>query len=233
MRKGFTLIELLVVIAIIAILAAILFPVFARARAKAQQANCLSNVKQLALGILMYASDNDNCLPPGHSQFIMAGWDTALNWHAWDECIYPYVKNAQIYLCPSDPTAAGAWSGTAWTAGGSCNYNGFPSSYAYNCNIQGRNASGASQFGEGRMPQDYYAYPAERMLISDAAVGSGVIYWAGSETYINNTHNGGANMGYVDGHAKWMAKTAVPVFAWPMTDNVSCHFWAGLDLPGQ
>lgn len=63
-RRGFTLIELLVVIAIIAILAAILFPVFARARAKALQNNCLSNVKQLTLGIIMYASDYDEKFPP-------------------------------------------------------------------------------------------------------------------------------------------------------------------------
>jgi len=75
MRKahGFTLIELLVVIAIIAILAAILFPVFARARAKAQQNNCLSNIKQLALGTLMYVSDYDDRFPFAWSTVYYVG----------------------------------------------------------------------------------------------------------------------------------------------------------------
>jgi len=93
MRRGFTLIELLVVIAIIAILAAILFPVFARARAKAQQNNCLSNVKQLQLGLMMYASDNDNTMP-----LDSVGSPATY----WQSTILPYVKNTQIYICPSD-----------------------------------------------------------------------------------------------------------------------------------
>ncbi len=87
MRKGFTLIELLVVIAIIAILAAILFPVFARARAKAKQSSCLSNAKQLELGSIMYASDYDGRNP------LSGNWTSA---------ILPYVKNSQIYVCGSD-----------------------------------------------------------------------------------------------------------------------------------
>ncbi len=81
-RSGFTLIELLVVIAIIAILAAILFPVFARARAKAQQNNCLSNVKQIALAFLMYAADNDDMIP----HHTVTGGN-------FPPRIYPYVKN--------------------------------------------------------------------------------------------------------------------------------------------
>lgn len=90
MRKGFTLIELLVVIAIIAILAAILFPVFARARAKAQQSSCLSNVKQLQLGLLMYAQDADNTNCP------------VATWQSTTGGIYPYLKNTQILVCPSN-----------------------------------------------------------------------------------------------------------------------------------
>ena len=99
-RKGFTLIELLVVIAIIAILAAILFPVFARARAKAQQTTCLSNVKQLTLGCLMYASDWDDYLPMSEHY----GWDhdtddpSTLENCGWGQQVYPYVKNLDIFI---------------------------------------------------------------------------------------------------------------------------------------
>ena len=99
MRRGFTLIELLVVIAIIAILAAILFPVFARAREKARQTSCLSNVKEIVLGTLMYIQDYDERLPrlyynqPGQTP----------NRVSITMMIEPYLKNIQIWNCPSAP----------------------------------------------------------------------------------------------------------------------------------
>jgi prepilin-type N-terminal cleavage/methylation domain-containing protein len=103
--RGFTLIELLVVIAIIAILAAILFPVFAQAREKAREAACLSNVKQLGLALQMYAQDYDETLP-NHAQ------DTekflAPNAPAnWAKGLQSYVKNTQVFSCPSAPMAPG------------------------------------------------------------------------------------------------------------------------------
>jgi prepilin-type N-terminal cleavage/methylation domain-containing protein/prepilin-type processing-associated H-X9-DG protein len=96
-RRGFTLIELLVVIAIIAILAAILFPVFAQARDKARQASCLSNVKQLSMGIMMYAQDNDEFLPYGYA-YTWPGQQELSYWH---DHIRPYIKSEQLYTCPS------------------------------------------------------------------------------------------------------------------------------------
>jgi prepilin-type N-terminal cleavage/methylation domain-containing protein/prepilin-type processing-associated H-X9-DG protein len=123
--SGFTLIELLVVIAIIAILAAILFPVFAQAREKARQASCLSNCKQHGLGVMMYAQDYDEFLP-------QTGWqgpctnpapsDLAPDDRyfsgvfAYPIAINPYVKNWQIWACPSDPDKGG------WGKGGSFCY---------------------------------------------------------------------------------------------------------------
>jgi len=95
-RKGFTLIELLVVIAIIAILAAILFPVFAQAREKARAASCLSNEKQIGNGLMMYGQDYDDSFPFGL---------TSGGWHGmgWAGPTYPYIKNEGVFRCPSDP----------------------------------------------------------------------------------------------------------------------------------
>src|SRR5579875_3653969 len=100
-RRGFTLIELLVVIAIIAILAAILFPVFAQAREKARQASCLSNEKQLALGVLQYGQDADESYP---SQPVEGA--NAANWdwqQTWVTQVQPYIKSYDVFTCPDDP----------------------------------------------------------------------------------------------------------------------------------
>src|SRR4051812_21987936 len=94
---AFTLIELLVVIAIIAILAAILFPVFARARATARKAACQSNLKQIGLAVSMYADDYDEALIP---QGLGA---TTKLWRPWMQLAQPYVKNKQVFICPDAP----------------------------------------------------------------------------------------------------------------------------------
>ncbi len=101
-KRAFTLIELLVVIAIIAILAAILFPVFAKARAKARQASCASNEKQIGLGILQYIQDYDECFPMCVvSTTIPAPAGTPVG---WVDSIQPYIKSLAVFQCPDEPT---------------------------------------------------------------------------------------------------------------------------------
>ncbi|MGB9586643.1 MAG: DUF1559 domain-containing protein [Armatimonadota bacterium] len=94
-KNGFTLIELLVVIAIIAILAALLMPVFATAREKARQAACLNNTKQMGLAFEMYSNDRDGYLPP-------SVYNTGSGWVSWDTMILRYLKNDRVFACPSD-----------------------------------------------------------------------------------------------------------------------------------
>ena len=118
-QQGFTLIELLVVIAIIAILAAILFPVFATARESARKTSCLSNLKQTGLALLMYAQDYDEQLVPWHTGTDINGGTVAgapfidsENFDlAWDRVIQPYVKNSFLTGCPSDRSAKTGWTG--------------------------------------------------------------------------------------------------------------------------
>ena len=135
-RRAFTLIELLVVIAIIAILAAILFPVFAQAREKARQTSCLSNTRQLSLGLIMYVQDydetwprNDDCInngtvaPPG-APATAIGCTTQpyfgdrVNHYKWWYWTYPYTKNVQINFCPSRSYDKKVWAESAEIFGG-------------------------------------------------------------------------------------------------------------------
>jgi prepilin-type N-terminal cleavage/methylation domain-containing protein/prepilin-type processing-associated H-X9-DG protein len=121
--SAFTLIELLVVIAIIAILAAILFPVFARARENARRASCMSNLKQIGIGVMMYTQDYDEDLPLSsvcgsatlETGYVMTGTPNCGSGylHLWPVMIYPYVKSRQVFSCPSSTLApwSGAYSG--------------------------------------------------------------------------------------------------------------------------
>lgn len=127
-KSGFTLIELLVVIAIIAILAAILFPAFARARENARRASCQSNLKQIGLGLLQYAQDYDEKMVPAYFNQGSGGANSA----QWTQLVQPYVKSTQLFQCPSDADkTTKAWG--AYPAGYSGGTN-FHSSYALNYN---------------------------------------------------------------------------------------------------
>ena len=193
-RKGFTLIELLVVIAIIAILAAILFPVFARAREKARQTSCLSNIKEIALAGLMYLQDYDERLP-GHGCTWNEPYDPSVRSETcYAAKIYPYIKNLQIFTCPSDPDryAAPGHSGNAY--GNNLQY------------IAGRTPH---LIGEIRSPAETIWYAdAERGYIRaprccGITTTTPLCTQAPGVDNIAWRHNEGANFAFVDGHAKW------------------------------
>ena len=129
-HRGFTLIELLVVIAIIAILAAILFPVFAQAREAARKTQCLSNLKQIGTGISMYTQDFDEALP---CNWYVGLWNSAPNGpYKWMDAIMPYVKNEGVFTCPSDsnPTRVYKYNQNL-TAGTDQNFGSYATNVAY------------------------------------------------------------------------------------------------------
>jgi prepilin-type N-terminal cleavage/methylation domain-containing protein/prepilin-type processing-associated H-X9-DG protein len=182
-RSGFTLIELLVVIAIIAILAAILFPVFAKARDKAKQTSCLSNVKQVQLACLMYAGDHDDYLPcrmdnPGFT------WPMDL--------VKPYVRNDGVFKCPK---TAGGWSTNAtarylpcWDTWGT-GYHGTLDSF--------NRPSEAVYLNEA-----YDCVYAHHWMVLSPYTRNCDDNMTGSPDWL--PHSGGSNFGFVDGHAKWL-----------------------------
>ena len=122
MKRAFTLIELLVVIAIIAILAAILFPVFAQAKAAAKKTVSLSNDKQNTLGGIMYGSDSDDLIPPGGTTISSGGTVNfgTFQWAPWTQLIYPYTKSYDLYKDPQAPASLPTTGGYPATAATAC-----------------------------------------------------------------------------------------------------------------
>ncbi|MHB1462818.1 MAG: prepilin-type N-terminal cleavage/methylation domain-containing protein [Armatimonadota bacterium] len=229
-RQGFTLIELLVVIAIIAILAAILFPVFAQARVKAKTAACLSNTKQLALGLSMYADDYDDAYPKGafwvanitQDMVPVSGITAAVT---WADVILPYVKAKAMYACPSRPQAgklAGTWGGP-WK--NSCGF-GFNE---WGWNTVGNNPTLSS-----------VANPSDAIILTeiDMAIPDAGTHWfapqAGSGGYFVNAakaHNYRMNFAFCDGHAKALKprQTISPKMMWNCTGTYpfTINAWDG------
>ena len=200
-RPGFTLIELLVVIAIIAILAAILFPVFARAREKARQTSCLSNLKQIALADQMYAQDHDETLASYRSH--MPGVDADYE-YTYREMLHPYLMNEQIWECPSGATTLG----------------GMPISYSPNISDIGipTTADNHHRYLYAFRKLAIFEYPAETAIYTDA----GPYWWRATSSAVQNVqfrHNDGANVAFLDGHAKWVSEGFVRSEAaqWPNT----------------
>ena len=197
MGRGFTLIELLVVIAIIAILAAILFPVFAKAREKARAASCQSNLKQIATALIMYNNDYDE------TNLRRRPANNAPQAEFWWNLIQPYVKNTQLFLCPRYP-----WNG-GWCTGcgaDTCRPN---SSRSYDMANGGlRNMSHGPREAEIQAAAttiwvfdcgcEYSCNP----IATQYSVGYFLNAWRGQTRAFR--HNDGINACFVDGHVKWV-----------------------------
>ncbi len=219
MRRGFTLIELLVVIAIIAILAAILFPVFARAREKANATACISNLKQLGLAALMYAQDYDEhmlfCVYTYPDLGCMWGSYVYTRWFGVP--LYPYLKSVEIIRCESYKlgTLSAPWS--SYSAG-----RANPNSYGYNFNALGyryvevstsRREMGV-KLAEIPRPSEIIMFGPRYPLAGDAVMRSYTSYYC-----LPQVHNGGDNFAFCDGHAKWMN------FGTRADQSVGSHYW--------
>ncbi len=214
MRKGFTLIELLVVIAIIAILAAILFPVFARAREKARQTSCLSNVKQMSLGMLMYVQDYDEKFP-----YYAQGSYTVDPWVFWPHQLQPYIKNWQVYRCPSSPYGA------------EMTYHGtyYPQRPCYGVtNELWRTATGFQLARVERPAEKFMLFDSNHPALGDIRAiltSSRCSQWS-CGLNVSTTHkwlvphNEGVNIGFIDGHAKWQSGNTVwDNYGWKMNPD--------------
>jgi len=216
--NAFTLIELLVVIAIIAILAGILFPVFAQAKESAKKSTCLSNAKQLGTATYLYFGDNDDQLmnavfgPPGAS--AAGGWiyfgtfpantvtQRADGFDAKRGSLYPYIKSAEVFVCPSDVN--GRNSGNTYAIN-SClttiNTFGF---------AVGKSSTAASSpaqfvlFGEEVFDDES---AGDASFLSQSSTPDGFLVYP--IKYLSTRHSGGSNSTFLDGHAKWYKPEAL------------------------
>jgi prepilin-type N-terminal cleavage/methylation domain-containing protein/prepilin-type processing-associated H-X9-DG protein len=209
-RSGFTLIELLVVIAIIAILAAILFPVFARAREKARQTSCMSNVKQLQLGVLMYAQDFDEMLPTEEYNFV-GDYNTEGN-GSWRGAIFPYVKNAQLFICPSHNPTTDVFDGryNDWHLKASYAINDWHQGVDGEPNVIGASPPRGQALARVDDPSSTVFLLESDGRADDRCPSSQATHGLMPSNMASATrHNGGANYAFVDGHAKWLGPEAL------------------------
>jgi prepilin-type N-terminal cleavage/methylation domain-containing protein/prepilin-type processing-associated H-X9-DG protein len=225
---GFTLIELLVVIAIIAILAAILFPVFSRAREKARQSSCGSNLRQVQLAIAQYAQDYDERHPTTWFTTNLQQWNDWPGVYQWEEAVLPYVKNDQLFVCPSasairyvpdtnlagvddPPPPRGGYAGNTAYSRGSC-VAGTPANHPFGFRFLAAIAEPAGTFmvwdsaasgSPGRFEEGW----------QDGAQQPTTVNWSANPPrleppswgVVGGRHTEGANFSYVDGHMKWNA----------------------------
>jgi prepilin-type N-terminal cleavage/methylation domain-containing protein/prepilin-type processing-associated H-X9-DG protein len=208
-RTGFTLIELLVVIAIIAILAAILFPVFARARENARRASCQSNLKQIGLGLFQYTQDYDERFPlnwanndgvtgfqPTSTNRAEPGYDTG-----WAELAQPYLRSTQIFQCPSEP------NGPAAATSNSTGYSDYVGNL-YDINAYAGTLAGITATSQTVMVSDWESTHSELSFMYN-------VLWSTAITADNgqvdrfHRHLGGNNFLFTDGHVKWLKPDAV------------------------
>jgi len=206
---GFTLIELLVVIAIISILASILFPVFARARAKGRQAACISNEKQIVMALIMYSQDADEMFPPGQA---LAGDPTS----QWYNAIFPYTRNRQIMYCPDRKDKAPGYGMNYLASGMSVGSFWDPSSKVLIADVRPE----AINATDGKTGADAEWYVND--IGNDICGGAGA---TPDNSFGGNNwperHNDGTVFGFADGHVKWQREVSVdtPVFWDPPTPS--------------
>lgn len=212
-RRGFTLIELLVVIAIIAILAAILFPVFARARENARRTSCTSNLKQIGLGVMMYTQDYDEMYPmyrrnttepPPIPAYKTDYWE-------WQHMVYPYTKNEQVYRCPNGNPATSPYNGHygvnyGLISGTSISLAAVQAT-ATTYMIMDSGTSYITQSDAYRVNKGGARYlpGAGKFVTPEVAVSSG--YY--TSDFENGRHFDGVTMAFADGHAKWLKSEIV------------------------
>jgi len=154
MRKAFTLIELLVVIAIIAILAAILFPVFAQAKLAAKKTAELSNCKQIGTGTKLYLADSDDMYPSGNTRIAADGSNSQGEIH-WSWVLAPYMKNNQVWVSPLDPN--GGWAPTCWNPATNNQGAGVPGIQPNGCTFAGYPATAGGGIGTNQVPRLSFA----------------------------------------------------------------------------
>jgi prepilin-type N-terminal cleavage/methylation domain-containing protein len=229
-NKGFTLIELLVVIAIIAILAAILMPVFAQAREKARQASCISNHKQVGLAFLMYAQDYDEMFVPLYTIASTNPFREPL----WPRMLQPYIKNGQVFREPSNVQRTPYEASEHPTNAGGNNWQTIVANFWFEgiFAAMGRNACVPDLgFSMARVSE-----PASSIAFADARLqyptanaldlyGYYLVWWRGTfqneplcpstQAGVGNYappaywHNGGGVVGFFDGHAKWLRENVM------------------------
>jgi prepilin-type N-terminal cleavage/methylation domain-containing protein/prepilin-type processing-associated H-X9-DG protein len=224
-RNGFTLIELLVVIAIIAILAAILFPVFAQAREKARAISCLSNMKQIGTGLNMYVQDYDELLPGTDSSNSFAGgFDRPMGWNEpwksgvaatrrnWARDVQPYIKNFGCFKCPSSRprTSVGGGNPPYNECSAAGNVSGCQdTSYALNGLIDSRPLAAIPAPADIVFLSEFSIYSRTAQSRPRRNSATSANFREFNHLLYHYIHSEGSNQVYCDGHAKWRKKLAL------------------------